>query len=177
MTRLLRELSDVARIEEDGAAFAPVPFDLSATLAETAAEIGVTAPDFALRLDERDRGLWVRGDRGRIRQVLINLLTNAVKYAGAKHAVDVAIRRDGAAAVVTVTDYGIGIPAAEQARVFDLNFRASNVPAGRAESLGLGLFVSKAIVDQHAGSLRVRSGEGKGSTFTLSLPLLEGPGG
>jgi len=174
MNGLIQDLADAARIEREGSVLAAAPFDLNAALLESVEEVGVAVADVALYVDEQTRGLWVRGDRERIRQVLLNLLSNAVKYSGTSKIVDVAIHRADDSAVVTVTDYGIGIPAREQAAVFELNFRGSNVSANRDGGYGLGLFISKRIVDQHGGSLAVASVEGEGSTFTLSLPLAEG---
>ena len=79
--------------------------------------------------------------------------------------------------VIAVTDYGRGIPAAQHAAVFAPYFRATNAAADLGGSQGLGLFISKAIVDRHAGTLGLVSVEGAGSTFTLALPLLPAPGG
>lgn len=172
MTRLIDDLGDVARIESDGLDLDPRPLDLHGLLAETVAEVGMAAPDFALRLDAQAGAVWVRGDRPRLQQVLTNLLTNAVKYADRRREADIALRRDSDRAVVTVTDYGIGIPAAQQAAVFEPYVRAANATAGTYGGLGLGLFISKAIVDRHEGTLRVASVEGQGSTFSLSLPVL-----
>ncbi len=75
--------------------------------------------------------------------------------------------------MVSVEDYGIGIPEDQQGQVFDLYFRAANVSAGNYGGLGLGLFISKGIVERHGGSIRVESEEGRGSTFYFSVPAAE----
>lgn len=176
MVRLLDDLSDVAHIESDGLALVMQPVDLLALLRETADEVGAASPDFALRL-EADRAptgiLWIQGDRARLQQVLINLLTNAVKYSPQRREAVIALRREVDRAIVSVVDYGIGIPAAQQANVFDPYVRGSNAAASTSGGLGLGLFISKAIVEQHGGTLTLDSEEGRGSTFSLSLPILK----
>lgn len=95
MARLIDDLGDVARIESDGLALDQQPLDLRALLAETVAEVGMTAPDFALRLQvagARAGAVWVRGDRARLQQVLTNLLTNAVKYADRRQEAAITLR-------------------------------------------------------------------------------------
>jgi diguanylate cyclase (GGDEF)-like protein/PAS domain S-box-containing protein len=176
MARLIDDLGDVARIEGEGLALDAAPLDLRALLVEAVAEAGLAAPDFALRLDAPAGAVWVRGDRARLQQVLTNLLTNAVKYSGARREADVTLRRDGDRALVAVADHGIGIPAAQQAAVFEPYVRAANATAGNHGGLGLGLFISKAIVERHGGTPGLVSEEGLGSTFTLALPLLAAAG-
>ncbi len=175
ITRLIDDLSDVARVESDGLALDVHPLDLLALVAETIAEVEGTATDFALRLsveEARTAEVWVSGDRIRLQQVLTNLLTNAVKYADQRREADITLHGGGDWAHITVTDYGIGIPAAQQATIFEPYVRADNALAGGYGGLGLGLFISKAIVERHRGTLSLLSEEGVGSTFTLALPCL-----
>ncbi len=175
VTRLIDDLSDIPRIESDGLALNLHPLDLRALLAETVGEVGVIATDFALRLSVegvRAAEVWVSGDRLRLQQVLTNLLTNAVKYASRRREAAITLHGDGDWARIIVTDYGIGIPAAQQATVFEPYVRADNALAGGYGGLGLGLFISKAIVERHGGTLALSSEEGIGSTFTLALPCL-----
>lgn len=177
MTRLIDDLSDVARIESDGLAFDAQPLDVRALLTDTITEVSLAAPDFALHLQVEGMptgAVWVRGDRARLGQVLTNLLTNAVKYSDRHREAEIVLRRDGDRAAIAVTDHGIGIPAAQQADIFEPYARADNAAAGGYGGLGLGLFISKAIVDRHGGTLALVSEEGVGSTFTLALPLLPG---
>ena len=130
------------------------------------------APSFDLRLDAQVGEIRVLGDRSRLQQVLLNLLLNAVKYSQQRLEIEVSIRRDRDRAIIAVTDYGRGIPVAEQETVFEAYVRAANATADAGNSQGLGLFISKAIVDRHAGTIELVSIEGEGSTFTLILPLL-----
>ncbi|MDQ3326990.1 MAG: ATP-binding protein, partial [Chloroflexota bacterium] len=118
-------------------------------------------------------GLRVLGDRARIQQVVTNLLINAIKYSGNSKEVDIELRQRGDRAQFSVTDYGIGILEEQQGRVFELYFRGSNAPGGNYGGLGLGLYIGKAIVEQHGGEIGMVSEEGKGSTFHFSLPLAD----
>ena len=109
-----------------------------------------------------------------MRRVLDNLLANAIKYSPGGGRIDVALRRearaDGAWAVLTVRDEGVGIPAADVAHVFERFRRGSNVTRQFAGT-GIGLSGARRIVEQHGGTIEVVSEEGKGSTFTIALPL------
>jgi signal transduction histidine kinase len=112
----------------------------------------------------------VSGDRTRLEQVAANLLDNAIKYTPAGGTVEVAIERDGTNAAIAVRDTGAGIPASELPRIWDRLFRGD---ASRSErGLGLGLSLVKAIVEAHGGTVGVNSDPGRGSVFSVSLPLI-----
>lgn len=116
--------------------------------------------------------LAVAGDVDRLAQVFSNLLSNAVKYTGPGGLVEVSMARDAQQAVVSVRDTGIGIPAADAARIFDL---FAQIPAHQVHAtggLGIGLALVRQLVELHGGSVGVASdGAGRGSTFTVRLPL------
>ncbi len=171
MARLIAELSDVSQIERGVLDVEMLPFDLDKTVEEVVSEVASQHQGFELRLDKSEIGLHVTGDRPRIHQVIANLVNNALKYAGERKEADVRIRREDHRAVVEVADRGIGIPEAERAQVFDLYFRATNAGNASAQGLGLGLYISKAIVERHGGEIGVQSQEGKGSTFWFALPI------
>ncbi|PYR08035.1 MAG: two-component sensor histidine kinase [Acidobacteria bacterium] len=111
----------------------------------------------------------VDGDRTRLEQVAANLIDNAVKYTPAGGRVDVHVRRDGDRAVLEVRDTGAGITPDEISRIWDRLFRGDTSRAERG--LGLGLSLVKAIVEAHGGTVGVTSEPGRGSTFTVLLPL------
>jgi signal transduction histidine kinase len=111
----------------------------------------------------------VTADRTRLEQVAANLIDNAVKYTPAGGHVDVDVRREGEAAVLRVRDSGPGIPADELPRIFDRLFRGDTSRTERG--LGLGLSLVKAIVEAHGGHVEVSSEPGRGSNFTVRLPL------
>jgi signal transduction histidine kinase len=112
----------------------------------------------------------VVGDPDRLGQVVDNLLSNAIKFTPAGGRVSVTAVPDGAGWTVEVSDTGIGIPAAEQDRIFSEFYRASNSRSDRTPGTGLGLAISKLIVDRHGGDLRLMSEQDRGTTAVLRLP-------
>ena len=115
-------------------------------------------------------------DPTRMAQLLGNLVANAVKFTPEDGKIDVSLAAEGNEAVLSVADTGIGIPAGDRERIFERFFRSVAATERVIPGSGLGLTISKAIVDAHQGTLAVRSDEGHGSTFTVRLPLTLGPG-
>ncbi len=114
----------------------------------------------------------VRGDVDRLGQVFINLLHNAVKFSPDGGDVIVTVRRDGDRVVASVADHGVGIPHAAQARVFERFYKVDRARVrGEAGGTGLGLAIARHIVEQHGGTIWVKSDEGAGSTFSFALPI------
>jgi signal transduction histidine kinase/CheY-like chemotaxis protein len=122
-----------------------------------------------LTLDAEDGLGTTTADELRLKQVLVNLLSNAVKFTPDGGAVEVHARREAGDLVITVTDTGIGIEPADQARIFD-SFQQGGRSASTTEGTGLGLTLSKRIVELHGGTIWVRSSPGAGSTFGLRIP-------
>lgn len=112
--------------------------------------------------------LTVQMDAERVRQILNNLVSNAVKYGGTPGWVELALEQSPGRAVIKVTDHGQGMDASELPRIFDRFHRAAG---STGQGHGLGLYIASALAELHGGSLQVRSQRGEGSTFTLSLPL------
>lgn len=113
----------------------------------------------------------VPADRDRIGQVLLNFLSNAVKYSPKSKKIIVTIKESDGNALVSVRDYGIGIRPEDQEKVFDRFFRVNNKRGERFPGLGLGLNISAEIIKRHEGKIGVKSASGKGSVFFFSLPL------
>jgi len=113
----------------------------------------------------------VPGDADRLGQVVDNLITNAVKFTPPGGRVLVRVRREGERAVLEVADTGVGIPAGEVGRLFERFFRASTATEQQIPGIGLGLSISRAIVEAHGGDIVVASIEGHGTTFRVELPL------
>jgi len=124
----------------------------------------------ALRL-EVDELPSVRGDRARLAQLFDNLVSNAVKFTRRGGEVDVRLADVDGEVVITVSDTGIGIPVGEQDRLFERFFRSSTATSQAIQGTGLGLTIAKAIVEAHGGSIGAESEEGRGTTFTVTLPL------
>ena len=115
----------------------------------------------------------VRGDERRMRQVVFNLLSNAVKFTPAGGSVDVATARVDGEVVVSVTDTGPGIAPADRERIFE-EFQQTEVGVNQREGTGLGLALSKRLVELHGGRIWVESEAGRGSRFVFAMPLAEG---
>ncbi|NUT57060.1 MAG: HAMP domain-containing protein, partial [Thermoleophilia bacterium] len=146
--------------------------ELDELVSECVESAGTEAAEkrIAVRLDA-EPGLRVRGDRRRLGQLATNLVGNAIKFTPMGGSVDVSAHRDGGVASLEVSDTGIGIPAAEQERLFERFFRASSAAAAQVPGTGLGLAISKEIAEAHGGTITVRSAEGAGTTFRVELPV------
>jgi two-component system, OmpR family, sensor histidine kinase CiaH len=117
----------------------------------------------------------VLGDREQLRQLLVILLDNALRYTPAGGRVHVQVRQDGSSAVLTVHDTGVGIAEEAVERVFERFFRGDEARNRQSGGAGLGLAIARELVSQHSGRISVESTEGAGSTFTVRLPLVREP--
>ena len=168
-SHLLSNLLEVSRIQTNRLHLNLEAFDLCESLREIVSRMAMMANErhSELKLEgcEPLIGYW---DRLRIDQVVSNLISNALKYGEGKP-VTVSLRREGDLAAVCVRDQGMGIPAEDLSRIFDRFTRATSLH--RAQSFGLGLSISNDIVKAHGGRIEVESRPGKGSTFTVLLPI------
>jgi signal transduction histidine kinase len=135
-------------------------------------EFQLVSPEHRLVLEQEGDELTVEADPARLKQVVTNLVDNAIKYSPGGGLVHVRLARHDAEASLTVSDQGIGIPAEQQAELFERFFRARNAPARQFGGLGLGLYISRCIVEAHQGQIGVKSQQGQGSTFFVRLPLV-----
>lgn len=117
-----------------------------------------------------DGPLWLEADPHRLEQVVTNLVANALKYSPDGGEVRCAVGRDGAWAVLAVRDRGIGIPLAEQGALFRPFARVAD-PAHAIRGLGLGLYITRTLVERHGGTIALRSAPGEGTEVTVRLPL------
>jgi two-component system OmpR family sensor kinase len=140
------------------------PVDVAALARDAAAAFSMRGADVVAAAG--DSPLVVDGDPVRLRQVLDNLIANALTHAGSDSPVSVRATASRGSVEVAVTDSGPGIPQGELARIFDLGVRLDVDMPGS----GLGLALSRAIVDAHGGRIEVDSAPGEGSTFTIVLP-------
>ena len=134
------------------------------------AEAKLRAPSHEIVADVRQRLARVDIDAKRIRQVLDNLIDNAIKYSGEESEVVVSARRAGQELLISVVDLGRGIPAEDLERVFDRMYRIEQRLAPEVGGVGLGLAICKGLVEAHGGRIWVESELGKGSTFCFTLP-------
>ncbi|MFH1711818.1 MAG: sensor histidine kinase [Patescibacteria group bacterium] len=106
-----------------------------------------------------------------MRLVFSLLIDNAIRYTKSEKNIKISYKQTKTHVQIIIADEGIGIPKAEQVNIFDRFYRASNAQAIYPDGVGLGLYIVKAIVEAHDGSIDLKSEEGKGTTFTISLPL------
>jgi signal transduction histidine kinase/GAF domain-containing protein len=172
LSRLVDRLLDFSRIEEGRIEAAFTPVDLSALTAEVARAFGPALEAAGLRLavDCRPLGEPAYVDRELWEKVVLNLLANAFKFTE-RGEIRVTCRRLGRAAEVTVTDTGVGVPAAEIPHLFERFHRVHSGWARSREGVGIGLSLVRETVELHGGTVSVRSREGKGSSFSVTLPL------
>ena len=169
LSALVDDLLDLSRIQSGRMVMAREPFEIDALVRETVEDIQATTTSHRLFLSGVS-GCTVVGDRNRIGQAIANLLTNAIKYSPEADKVDITVTRDESSATVTVHDYGIGIPKVHQERIFERFYRVDDEASG-ISGLGIGLHIVMEIVSRHGGTMTVQSEEGKGSTFSFTLPL------
>ena len=112
----------------------------------------------------------IRGDEARLGQVVVNLVHNAVKFSPDGGEVRIAVTREGDALALAVIDHGIGISSADRARIFERFYKADRARV-RGGGTGLGLAIARHVVEGHRGRISVASQEGRGSTFTVTLPV------
>ena len=122
-----------------------------------------------------DRRLYVRGEAQVLSEAVGNLLANAIAYSPRGSTVGVGVRAVGDVAEIVVSDQGIGIAEADQQRVFERFYRADQARSRRTGGTGLGLSIVKYAVQRHGGEVRLWSRPGRGSTFTIRLPLVAAP--
>ena len=169
---VINDLLDVSRIEAGRLTLDERPFPLASLLEECDRMIRERAERECLRLaiTAVDPELGIRGDRRALKQVLINLLSNAVKFTRAGGAVTLTVGRDPAGGLlILVIDTGIGVEAERLDELFQPFRQLENVHARRHHGTGLGLFISKNLVEAHGGSIGFESAVGLGSTVTVSL--------
>jgi two-component system, OmpR family, sensor kinase len=174
LSRTVDDLLLMARSQVGHVTVDAQPVDLRALVEELADEAEIVAAQADVRfVMDGAVDAMVRGDALRLRRMLLNLIDNAVKYNHAGGEVRLALGREGANAVLTISDTGIGIPADALERVFDRFYRVDREHVRGRSGTGLGLSIVRWIVDSHGGTIYLRSAENEGSTFTIRLPLLE----
>ncbi|QSQ20614.1 PAS domain S-box protein [Pyxidicoccus parkwayensis] len=172
LSALVNDLLDASCVGAGRMELQRMPMSLPELVHEVFSDFRSVSETHVLTYDAPDEDVPVLGDRGRLAQVMTNLLENALKYSPLGGAVRVSLTHSGGDAVITVADSGIGIPKEEQAHLFERFFRARNAPVSGFGGLGLGLYICRDIVERHGGHIWVESELGHGSTFHVSLPAL-----
>jgi heavy metal sensor kinase len=169
-------LLTLARADAGDIDLAREPVDLKSLLEETVAMLRPMAEQAGLALDlAAAEAVRTRGDAGRLREVATNLVTNAIRYNRPGGRVDVSLRAEADAAVLTVADTGPGIPEADRPHLFERFYRVDKARSREVGGSGLGLSITKWIVEAHGGTIDFVSRVGEGTTFTVRLPRGETP--
>jgi PAS domain S-box-containing protein len=172
LTNLINDFLDIQRIEAGRQIYHFDKLPMTSLLEETAALFRGSNTSHEFTVASEDEFLQVWADPDRLRQVLSNLVSNAVKFSPAGGPIDLRVRRDGIFAVCSVADHGVGIPPESLAKLFTKFYRVDNTDTRKIGGTGLGLALVKEIVEAHKGRIWVESEGGKGSTFLFALPLV-----
>ncbi|GHO50606.1 PAS domain-containing sensor histidine kinase [Ktedonospora formicarum] len=171
ITRLVNELLDLSRIQAGKLEYAHEMVDLSAMLEDVVEVIQHTQTTHTIVVPHAASPAFVIGDRDRLAQVFLNILSNAIKYAPGAPLIEVALTTSSKAVTISVRDQGIGIPRELQGRIFERFYRAVTPQQCAFPGLGMGLYIVAEIVKHHGGTIRVESEKEKGSTFHVTFPL------
>ncbi|HEY7355216.1 MAG TPA: ATP-binding protein [Ktedonobacterales bacterium] len=173
LTRLIDDLVDLARIRSGKLEMRVTVCDLGQVVHEQVESACLIHTNRLIHFEPPREPLLVRGDPDRLGQVVLNYLTNALKYAPAARPITIDIQQQGLKVQVRVRDQGPGIPADEQAHIWEVFHRVPGIEAqnGSGIGLGLGLHISKVMIERQGGQVGVESMPGQGSTFWFALPL------
>jgi signal transduction histidine kinase len=175
MAELVDSLLTLARADEGRAPLHLDELDLRDLLSEVAETAGILGEQAGVEVEVKvpSEEVLMRVDRGRVRQLFMNLLTNAVKYTAPGGNVWIDVVRDDGRVIITVRDAGIGIAPGDLPHIFDRFWRADPARSrtGTRPGVGLGLAICKWVAEAHGGSIEAQSRAGRGTTFTVSLPV------
>ncbi len=173
--RMVSDLLDISRLQADKLELRLVPCDLAALVLEMVEDQRSTTQKRTIHLEMPEEAVHVTADPERIGQVLSNFLTNALKYSKEGSPVIVQLKKEENQARVSVQDEGPGLTPEEQEHIWDRFYQVEGIKRQRGSSvgLGLGLHISRAIIEQHQGKIGVESVKGEGSTFWFTLPLAD----
>lgn len=175
MERLIGDILDVSRIDSGRVSVELTRIDVVPIVEHVADEVRSMLQGRTLRtrIDPEVPQVW--GDARKVHQILINLVTNAIKYSAPRTRVTVGVRGDGGSVRFDIADQGVGIKKEHLPRLFEKFYRADDPAVRRTAGTGLGLYIVRHLVTMLGGQIQVRSRVGKGSVFTVSLPRAEAP--
>lgn len=173
LTRLIEMMLDVSRIESGHLSLVVEQFDFHHLVSDIVDEMQLTTTKHTLTLRDDSGPLIIEGDTTRIEQVVTNLIQNAIKYSPDGGEISLTIAREPSRVALTIADQGMGIPAEAIPHLFEPFYRAGNTNEFRG--MGIGLYVTSTIIALHGGTISVKSAEGHGSEFTITLPRSSTP--
>jgi PAS domain S-box-containing protein len=173
MNELISTLLNVSRIESGNVIISPKKVNLNHLTEEVFKELALTAENKHIALTSKlpITPLIIKADNLIAKEVLINLVSNAIKYTPDEGTVEVALRKRSDNVIIRVKDSGMGIPKAAREQIFTKFYRAPNVVRQETSGTGLGLYLVKGLIDALGGKIWFESEEGKGSTFFVELPV------
>jgi len=173
LTRLLNNVLDFSKIEKGKRTYRKEPACLSDIVhaAVQATQYPLKQQDFHLNVQVEEKLPDICVDRDAMAQAILNLLSNAMKYSGESRRIELRVRKKAGHAVIEVSDQGIGIDPTHQKRIFEKFYRVPSEQNQRIPGTGLGLALVFHIVKAHDGHIEVQSALGKGSTFSIHLPV------
>lgn len=175
LTRLTTDFLELTRLESGRTRIRMEPIDFAVLVPSTVETVQSQAAELDVTLNTKvDGELPVNGDRAKLMQVLLNLLTNAIKYNRPGGSVSVSATELNAELIVTVADTGHGISQNNLPYIFEKFYRVPDTE-GYTQGTGLGLAITKRIIENHGGTIEVNSVEGEGTTFTVKLPIARRP--
>jgi signal transduction histidine kinase len=171
---LITNLLDVTRIERGTLTFNMEKVDLATDIKQAVQDVSFTAKDKNITTTYvgPEQGYSIIADKIAIHEVINNLLTNAIKYTPAGGSVSITLTQDDNTFVARFKDSGIGIPKQAMSHLFTKFYRVHGGLSSGSTGTGLGLFISRSIIERHGGSISVESEEGIGSTFIVKLPVM-----
>jgi len=172
LQELVSDLLDVSRLQTGKLSFNKEKFQIDELIEETIEGLQGSTTQHAIKFSKKSP-VTVFADKFRVYQVLTNLITNAIKYSPDASEINVAVKKDGQKAIVSVKDSGIGIDKDQQRKIFDRLYQVTDSKEKTFPGLGMGLYISKEIIKRHKGTIWTESIKGKGSTFFFSLPSLK----
>ena len=174
LTRLIADLLDASKTNagQMEMQYDKDNFDFTGLVKEISEEMQRTTQTHTIEL-KLGKTKTIEGDKNRIGQVITNLISNAIKYSPEADKIIITTSQDDKNIKCCIQDFGIGIPADQQSKIFTRFFRVSDDRSNTFPGLGLGLYITNEIVKRHSGSLNFTSKEGEGSTFCFTLPLIK----
>jgi signal transduction histidine kinase len=174
MSRLLGDLLLLARADTGGLPLRHEPVELDNILFEVYRQVSRIEKPVTVELTAVDQAT-ILGDEDRLKQLLLNLVDNGIKYTQPGGTVRLSLSKENGWAQLTVSDTGIGIPAEDLAHIFDRFYRVDKARSRAQGGSGLGLAIARWIVQAHGGGIQVDSTPGQGTTFQVTLPLYQPP--
>ncbi|RYZ28745.1 MAG: HAMP domain-containing histidine kinase, partial [Sphingobacteriales bacterium] len=171
MSTMIHDFLSMARLQEGKLAIVKTDFPLLTLMEEITGDVQFLSPGREIELTGCG-DITVHADREKIGQVMMNLLTNAIKYSPGKGKVTIGCRQEADLAIIYVTDQGVGISENDQERLFERFFRSSNEKTKTIAGFGIGLYLVAEILRAHDATIQVESRENEGSTFYFELKIV-----